>query len=36
MKDSVWNNYTQFLKEYNLIEKDLKASDAYINEFLPQ
>lgn len=24
MKDSVWNNYTQFLKEYNLIEKDLK------------
>ena len=36
MKDSVWNNYTQFLKEYNLIEKDLKASDAYTNEFLPQ
>lgn len=36
MKDSVWNNYTSFLKEYNLIEKDLKPSDAYTNEFLPQ
>lgn len=36
MKDSVWNNYTSFLKEYNLIDKDLKASDAYTNEFLPQ
>lgn len=36
MKDSVWNNYTAFLKEYKLIEKDLKASDAYTNEFLPE
>ena len=36
MKDIVWDNYTQFLKEYNLIEKDLKARDAYTNEFLPQ
>ncbi|MGL6108318.1 ABC transporter substrate-binding protein [Romboutsia sp.] len=36
MKDSVWNNYTNFLKEYKLIEKDLKASDAYTNEFLPE
>ncbi|MGL5315700.1 MAG: ABC transporter substrate-binding protein [Peptostreptococcaceae bacterium] len=36
MKDSVWNNYTDFLKEYKLIEKDLKASDAYTNEFLPE
>ena len=36
MKDSVWNNYTEFLREYNLIEKDLKASDAYTNEFLPE
>ncbi|MFL8711615.1 ABC transporter substrate-binding protein [Clostridioides sp. GD02377] len=36
MKDSVWNNYTSFLKEYKLIDKDMKASDAYTNEFLPQ
>jgi len=35
MKDIVWNNYTSFLKEYKLINKDMKASDAYTNEFLP-
>lgn len=36
MKDEVWNNYTVFLKEYGLINKDLKPEDAYTNEFLPQ
>ena len=36
MKDSVWNNYTDFLKEYKLINKDLKPSEAYTNEFLPK
>ena len=36
MKDEVWNNYTAFLKEYGLINKDLKPEDAYTNEFLPQ
>lgn len=36
MKDSVWNNYTGFLKEYKLINKDLKPSEAYTNEFLPK
>lgn len=36
MKDEVWNNYTTFLKEYGLINKDLKPEDAYTNEFLPQ
>ena len=35
MKDSVWNNYTNFMKEYKLINKDMKASEAYTNEFLP-
>ena len=35
MKDSVWNNYTDFMMEYKLINKDMKASDAYTNEFLP-
>ncbi len=35
MKDSVWDNYTAFMKEYKLINKDMKASDAYTNEFLP-
>lgn len=36
MKDSVWDNYTSFLREYNVINKDMKASEAYTNEFLPQ
>lgn len=36
MKDEVWNNYTAFLKEYGLINKDLKPEDAYTNEILPQ
>lgn len=36
MKDEVWNNYTAFLKEYGLINKNLKPEDAYTNEFLPQ
>ncbi|TQQ83895.1 ABC transporter substrate-binding protein [Peptacetobacter hominis] len=36
MKDEVWNNYTEFLKEYKLIDKDLLPEDAYTNEFLPQ
>lgn len=35
MKDSIWNNYTDFMMEYKLINKDMKASDAYTNEFLP-
>ena len=27
--------YTDFMKEYKLINKDMKASEAYTNEFLP-
>lgn len=36
MKSEVWNNYTNFLKSKELIKKDLKAEDAYTNEFLPE
>ena len=36
MKESVWNNYTEFLLENNLINKKLEASEAYTNEFLPK
>ena len=36
MKDIVWDNYTDFLREYNLIDKDMEAKDAYTNEFLPK
>lgn len=36
MKDSVWDNYTKFLLDNKLLEKDMKASEAYTNEFLPK
>ncbi|RUS47522.1 ABC transporter substrate-binding protein [Cohnella sp. AR92] len=36
MKEEVWNAYAGFLKEKGLIEKDLVASDAFTNEFLPK
>ena len=34
MKDSVWDNYTNFLLKNKLINKEMKASEAYTNEFL--
>ncbi len=34
MKDEVWNNYTDFMLEYGLIDKEVKASDLYTNEFI--
>lgn len=36
MKDSVWDNYTKFLLDNKVITKDMKASEAYTNEFLPK
>ena len=36
MKDEVWNNYTDFLMEYKLINQKLNPEDAYTNEFLPE
>ncbi len=36
MKASVWDDYTQFLLEKNLISTNLNAEDAFTNEFLPQ
>lgn len=35
MKASVWNGYTKFLLDKKLITKDMKAEDAFTNEFLP-
>jgi len=35
MKESVWNNYTKFLFDRKLINKDMKASEAFTNEYLP-
>jgi ABC-type nitrate/sulfonate/bicarbonate transport system substrate-binding protein len=36
MKDEVWDNYSDFLKEYGVIEEVLPAADCYTNEFLGQ
>ena len=35
MKDSVWNNNTDFLVEYGVISQPIEASECYTNEFLP-
>ncbi len=34
MKDEVWDNYTQFMYEYGLIDKTVPASEQYTNEFI--
>ena len=36
MKDSVWNNYTDFMVEYGVISQPIEASKCYTNEFLPE
>lgn len=35
MKDETWDNYTDFMVEYGVIDKAVPASDCYTNEFLP-
>ena len=34
MKDSVWDNYTDFMVEYGVIKEDISADQCYTNEFL--
>ena len=34
MKDSVWDNYTNFMYEYGLIDHKISASEQYTNEFV--
>ena len=34
MKDEVWDNYTDFMVEYGLIETKVEASQQYTNEFI--
>lgn len=36
MKDEVWDNYTDFMVEYGVIDEAIPASDCYTNEFLPE
>lgn len=35
MSDKVWDNYTDFMAEYGIIDQKIPASDCYTNEFLP-
>lgn len=34
MKDEIWDNYTAFMYEHNLIDLQVRASQQYTNEFL--
>lgn len=34
MEDSVWDNYTEFMLDYNVISQAIPAADCYTNEFL--
>ncbi|MCM1988758.1 ABC transporter substrate-binding protein [Oceanirhabdus seepicola] len=36
MKEEVWNNYTEFLYEKGLIEKNMEGKEAFTNEHLPK
>ncbi len=36
MKDSVWDNYTDFMVENGLIKNKIPAAECYTNEFLPK
>jgi len=36
MKDEVWNNYTEFMVEYGILEEAIPADACYTNAFLPE
>ena len=36
IKDEVWDNYTDFMVEYGVIDQAIQASECYTNEFLPE
>lgn len=36
MKDEVWDNYTDFMVEYGVIDQAIPAAQCYTNEFLPE
>lgn len=36
MKEEVWNNYTEFLYEKGLIERNMDSKEAFTNEHLPK
>lgn len=36
MKQSVWDNYTDFMVEYGVLEAPIDSAELYTNEFLPE
>ncbi len=36
MKAQVWDNYTEFMAEYGVIDQVIPADQCYTNEFLPK
>ena len=36
MRDEVWDNYTEFMVEYGVLDSPVPASDCYTNDFLSQ
>lgn len=36
MQDKVWDNYTDFMVEYGIIDTKIAAGECYTNEFLPE
>ena len=36
MKDEVWDNYTEFMVEYGILEETIPADACYTNAFLPE
>ena len=36
MSDEVWDRYTNFLVDYEVIDEAIPASECYTNEFLPE
>lgn len=36
MKDEIWDNYTNFMVEYGVIDKPIPAAECYTNAFLPE
>lgn len=35
MQDEIWLDFSAWMKEYNILEQDIDANEAYSNEFLP-
>ena len=36
MQQSVWDNYTEFMVEYGVIDAPIDSAELFTNEFLPE